>query len=65
MLDVWRRRTGQPVSATAVVGAVAGVPQASADCAALSAVAWYPTDYFDQPLFTPSRSKRAAAFLSK
>ena len=37
MLDVWRRRTGQPVAPPPSVGAVVGVPQASADCAALSA----------------------------
>jgi len=36
MLDVWRRRTGQSAPPPSV-GAVAGVPQASADCTALSA----------------------------
>lgn len=37
MLDVWRRRTGQPVSTTAVSRCSSRCTRASADCAALSA----------------------------
>lgn len=47
------------------VGAVAGVPGRLRTVRHCPPLAWYPTDYFDQPLFTPHDLKRAAAFLSK
>lgn len=57
MLDIWCRRTGQPVSAAAVSRCRSRCTLHLRIVRRCLPLAWYPTDYFDQPLFTPSRSK--------